>query len=260
MKYEIRAMAFGEILDTGFRLVRDRFTLLVGIGAVLYVPLALFQAYLQQAALASQGSAAAARWAGIIVMFLFILVASPIVSSAITFAVGETYVGRSVSFGQCLRAAFSIFMRLVGTTLIGTVGVILGFLLFIIPGIYLGLSWMLMWQICVLERRFGFGALRRSRELMRGNLLRGFGILFLGSLIVGILSGALGLVFGLIPYLGPVGAGLAQAAGLAFTSSLAVLLYFDIRCRKEAFDVVHLARLVEEAGGETAQAPATPMP
>jgi hypothetical protein len=43
MNYEIRAMSFAEILDTGFRLVRDQFALLAGIGLVLYGPFAIAQ-------------------------------------------------------------------------------------------------------------------------------------------------------------------------------------------------------------------------
>ena len=43
MAYEIRAMSFAEVLDTGFRLIRDHFALLVGIGLVLYAPLAVLQ-------------------------------------------------------------------------------------------------------------------------------------------------------------------------------------------------------------------------
>jgi hypothetical protein len=47
-----------------------------------------------------------------------------------------------------------------------------------------------------------------------------------------------------------LGRGLAQAMGNAFTSAVAVVLYFDIRCRQEAFDLEHLARLVAAGAGE----------
>ena len=247
MRYEIRAMSFGEILDTGFRLVRDRFVLLVGLSAVMYMPLALMSTYLKvhPAALQSPGGVAVGMTFGL--MGLAILVLSPIVTTAITLTVGETYLGRQASFGGSLRTGLSMMMPLMGTSLLFTLGILIGFLLLVIPGIYLFLAWILTWQVAVLERRFGFNAMRRSRELMRGNLLRGFGILFVGALIAGVLSGVLQLALNYIPVVGPIASGFAQAVAGAYTSTVAVLLYFDIRCRKEALDVEHLANLVQAA-------------
>ena len=44
MGYEIRAMSFAEIMDTGFRIVRRHFGLIIGIAAALYVPVAILGA------------------------------------------------------------------------------------------------------------------------------------------------------------------------------------------------------------------------
>src|SRR5437773_11777155 len=44
MGYEIRAMSFAEIMDTGFRIVRQHFGLIIGIAAALYVPVAVLRA------------------------------------------------------------------------------------------------------------------------------------------------------------------------------------------------------------------------
>ncbi len=72
------------------------------------------------------------------------------------------------------------------------------------------------------------------------------GLVFLvGALIVSLLTSGIELGVGWIPVVGPIATGLSQALGFAYTSTLGVLLYFDIRCRKEAFDLEHLSRLVE---------------
>jgi hypothetical protein len=102
----------------------------------------------------------------------------------------------------------------------------------------------------VLEGQFGARAMRRSRALMRGNLLRGFGVLAMSLLIVGVVSGVLQVALGFLPYLGTLGSSLAQAAGAAYNTAVSVVLYFDIRCRKEAFDLEHLARTVRRAAGQ----------
>jgi len=252
MGYEIRAMSFAEIMDTGFRIVRRHFGLIIGIAAALYVPVAILGALVAPEPVPGAGpwaSVDAGRVGFLIGLGLYAIIVSPIVSAAITFAIGEIYVGRSASVGQSLRAGASMLLPIVGTSLLVGICVMLGFVLLVIPGVYLFLSFLLVWQVMVLERRYGVTAMRRSRELMRGSLVRGLGITLAGAIIVSVVGGAIGLVVGHIPLLGPIGEGLARAAGVAYTSAVAVVLYFDICCRKEAFDLEHLARLVAGSAG-----------
>ena len=61
-----------------------------------------------------------------------------------------------------------------------------------------------------------------------------------------------GLSVGVVPILGPVAAGLASAVTGAFLGVVSVVFYFEIRCRKEAFEIEHLAQLVEGAGAAAA--------
>jgi hypothetical protein len=244
MAYEIRELSFGEILDRGFRLVRDHVVLLGAPAAVIYVPTSLV--------LSSLAPEVAAEPADLIpvaasfgVLFVLSLLAVPVLWAAITHAIGESYLGRPVTIGEALRAGVDVFLPLIGTWILAYLAILGGFLLFIVPGIYLTLAFLLVMQVMVLERRFGVRALGRSRELMRGYMLRGFGIVLVGALLVSLLSSGIELGLGWIPLVGPIATGLAQALGFAYTSTLGVLLYFDIRCRKEAFDLEHLSRLVE---------------
>ena len=249
MDYEIRAMSFGEILDTGFQLLRDHFVLLAGIAAVLYVPTAILNAYLGAAIQApSQGPAGPLIAAGV-GLILLAFVASPIVQVAITYAIGEVYIGHRPTIGDALRFGISILVPLAGTALLMYLAVLLGLALFVLPGVYLLLAFMLVWQVMVLERTFGMPALQRSRELMRGHLARGLGVVVVSSLVILLLVGAVDFILGFVPVLGPIGAGIAQAAGAAYGAAVGVALYFDIRCRKEAFEVEHLAQQVAARGG-----------
>ena len=275
MMYEVRAMSFAEILDTGFRILRNDFSLLVGIAAVIYVPPQVLSALIAHNADMTLSPATIAAGA---ITVLVVIVGWPIVFAAITYAIGQLYLGRPVSFGESLRFGASILFPLAGTTLLywlaimgglvpllifaiftslGYLGlaIMAAFILLIVLGvfgIYLALAFMLIWQVMVLERVFGTAALRRSRELMRENIMRGAGIMFVCGLIVGVLGLVLETAFGFIPWLGPIASALAQAAGATYSAAVAVVLYFDIRCRKEAFDIEHLARLVE-SGGAVAQ-------
>jgi hypothetical protein len=248
MRYEIRAMSFGEILDTGWRLLRNHFALLVGIGAVLYLPLAIlgkvFESSLEAATPDQVGQAALMGG----VLFLIAVVLSPIVSAAVTHALGEVFLGRRASVGGSLRVATSILLPLMGTFLLYALAVMGGFLLLVIPGVYLMLCFMLVNQVVVIERVFGTRALRRSRELLSGNLGRAAGVMFVSLVIWTVLQTGVDLALSALPWVQPIASALVQAAGFAFYSAVGVLLYVDLRCRKEAFDLEHLSRLVSEAG------------
>jgi hypothetical protein len=244
MAYEIRELSFGEILDRGFRLVRDHIVLLGAPAAAIYVPVSLVLTVLTPETPTAPADLLpfAASFAALILLSLVVV---PVLWASVTYAIGESYLGRSVTIAEALRAGVDVLLPLIGTWILAYLAILGGFLLLILPGIYLTLAFMLITQVMVLERRFGVRALGRSRELMSGHMLRGFGILLVGTLLVGLLSSGIELGLGWIPVLGPIASGIAQALGFAYTSTLGVLLYFDIRCRKEAFDLEHLSRLVE---------------
>lgn len=244
MAYEIRELSFAEILDRGLRLLRDHWLLLGAPAAALYVPLSLVLAGFDPEA-ATEPADLAPLFASLGLLLLLSAIAFPVLSAAITHAIGEAYLGRDVTIGGALRAGLDILLPLLGTWLLAYLAILGGLLLLVIPGIYLMLAFLLVTQVMVLEHRFGARALGRSRELMAGHLLRGFGILLVGSVLVSLLGSGIDLGLGWIPLLGPVATGIAQAFGFAYTSTLGVLLYFDIRCRKEAFDLEHLSALVE---------------
>jgi hypothetical protein len=238
MAYQIRAMSFAELLDTAFRIVRDHFGLLVGITSAVYLPLAVVSHGMQPA----PGQIV---WGRLVATIVLALVALPIASTALTHAVGEIYLGRSTSIGRSFRTSLGIIVPLTGTMLLVNLGIIVGTLLVIVPGVYLCLAWLLASPVVVFEGLFGSRAIGRSRGLMRGHQWRALGVLLLGWAIVFVLSKVLGTAFGIVPVLGPIGEGLAQSIAVAYSTVVLVLLYFDIRCRKEAFDLEHLARLVE---------------
>ncbi|TMA38675.1 MAG: hypothetical protein E6J79_05970 [Deltaproteobacteria bacterium] len=242
MAYEIRAMSFAEILDTGFRLLRDHFALLVGLSALVNVPVALANFGIQQGVLTH------GRGVALVGLLLYSLVAGPIVGTAVTFAVGELYVGHPITAGHALRHILRLVGPLAVTGLLSGLAICAGFLLLVVPGIYAMLAFMLLWQVVVLEGISGRAAMRRSRTLMRGNMRRGFGITVLGVLIGGLVGGVLGVALKFLgPMIAELGGALAQAMNNAFVAAVEVVLYFDIRCRKEAFDLEHLARVVASA-------------
>jgi hypothetical protein len=245
MRYEVREMAFAEILDTGFRLLRDHFVLLVGIAATLHIPLALIQEVLASAA---ENNATLAVVVSL-VMTLLLLAISPIIGAASTYAIGEVYLGRETTIGDSMRKGLSIFVPLLGTSILAALATMGGMLLLILPGIWVALGLIVLSQVMVLEGRFGTSGLSRSFERQRG---RAFGILFVVLLVQGVIGFGVGLALGAIPVLGGIAAGVVAAVSGAYTAAVSVVLYFDIRCRKDAFEIEQLARIVESGAAGAA--------
>lgn len=247
MQYEIRTMSLAEILDTSFRILRDHFVPIVGISALLNVPVAVGQALIETQAQA--GAAVSMPTIGVAFGLLSFALVSPLVGAAITYLIGELYLGREARIGESFRVALGIFVPLIGTALLVGLFTIGATLLLIIPGIWFGLGTILTSQIMVLERTFGMTAIRRSLELMKGNRGRVF-LIILVVLGVSLVAGfAIGLIAKPVPWLSGIVSGLTGSLTGAFSSVAMVVLYFDIRCRKEAFEIEHLARLVQTSGG-----------
>jgi hypothetical protein len=105
--------------------------------------------------------------------------------------------------------------------------------------IALGIRLSLAVPALVLERQRPMDALRRSWNLVRGSTWRTFGILFLASLVVGVLSGLVSVIFlpgvmeGLLSgsvtslLLVTLGSGLVQVLLGPIVPTLLTVLYFD---------------------------------
>ena len=167
------------------------------------------------------------------------LVSAPLVTAMQITAVIEIGAGRAPSARASLRAGLDVFAPLLGAVLLFWLGLIGGFLLLIVPGIYLMVRWYFTPQAVVVDGRRGRGALARSGELVKGSWWRVFGIaivfgliatlplLIAGQLIAAAAeqadSGALLLA----------GTVLTDALAISLSALLGTLLYFDLRARRE---------------------------
>src|SRR5947209_9913523 len=96
---------------------------------------------------------------------------------------------RDSSVGALLRAVTPVLGRLILVALVAGIGIVVGLLLIVIPGLILIMVWSVAAPVVVLERPPGLGALRRSRELVRGNGWQVFGTIFVLTILVAIVSG-----------------------------------------------------------------------
>jgi hypothetical protein len=268
---ELRPMGIGDILDATFRIYRQRFLVFLLIALIVYVPYAFLVDVFQMSVVTAPHSAGGVtqrpdfsvtgpavrhapptpeiNWApfavGAVGMLIFAVVLMPLCMAALMHNISASYLGENLSAGQSYARAAPRLLPLLGTQILGGLIVMLGLLLFIIPGIIFSLWFFILAPVVVLEGLAGTKALGRSRELMRGNLGKAFLLGLLVSILGGIIGGVLGAVAQLIPWphpsLGIFFNTAVQAIVLPIQTAPVILLYYDLRIRKEAFDLQKLS-------------------
>jgi hypothetical protein len=98
---------------------------------------------------------------------------------------------RDLTVAGLYRSVVKVLAPLLWTAIIVGVGVFLGFLAFIIPGVILLTQWAVAAPVVVCEVRSAPQALGRSRELVRGHGWQVFGVLIVTFLLVIVASTAL---------------------------------------------------------------------
>ena len=148
--------------------------------------------------------------------------------------------GEHPTLGAALRAGWHVLPRVLVVTVLYVLATILGFALFVIPGVFVAVACYFAAQAAVVEEHRGVGALRRSWELVKGSWWRTFGIVVVLSIISALLALPLGFVTQMIGAAadnGPLfvlGTAIAQTVTLSFVAVAATLLFFDLRTRKAA--------------------------
>lgn len=101
---------------------------------------------------------------------------------------------RDSSVEDLVRTATPVILPLIGVGILAGLGIGLGFLLLIVPGLILMTIWAVVAPVIVVERSGVLAAFGRSRELVRDNGWQVFGVLvcvFLITVIVGIFFAAI---------------------------------------------------------------------
>ncbi len=238
--YELKARSMSELIDATFKLYRDHFGPLLALSAVTFAPTAVADWFLERpdpTSLAQIGSVLESFGIAVPLLILGGLLSGGALADA-TLAI---YQGRDWTLGASLARTLRLLPSLIWIGILWVLGLGLGFLFFVVPGIYLGMAWSLWLQVVLVEGKRGGAALGRSRALVRG-ALRKIGWLFLAF---GIL--ALALHVGLGALLPDAGTGmhglhflvrqLLNVVMAPLYPALLALLYFDGRIRHEGYDL-----------------------
>ena len=245
---------------------RRHFALFAGISVILSIPAAalsgytyysFFSTFLQQAGtgqppnLSSLGPTIGALAVGTLVNLALL----PFLYGAVTYAACESALGRPVTAWGVVRGVMRRYFQLLGYVLLA---VLMGVLFCLFPlWIWIQVGWVVVMPVMFIENTGLIAAMGRSWRLVEGRWWRTFLIIFLIFILVYVARFALDafILLGqllLQIILSSVAASWIFAALSAVIDSVVipifqiavVLIYFDLRVRREALDLFQLAQYV----------------
>jgi hypothetical protein len=155
---------------------------------------------------------------------------------ALVIAVDDARHGKlELSVIEVLKRLEPHLWRLVGAGLIVAVGVALGLLALIIPGLVLLSFWSMVTPAIVLERRGVQDALGRSWRLVKGDGLRVLAVIVVTILVAAVISLVTGAILSPLPdrldtYVTTV---VANAISLPFVALAWTVMYFELKLNRD---------------------------
>jgi hypothetical protein len=286
---QLRPLGIGEIIDVSIKLYRNHAGTLLKAVAVVVVPVQILSALILTSAIpdtpdplapvppgglqqpdptaAFDGSALWAFFAGILVTVVLGGIATQLATAASLRAVSEGYLGERPTWRESLAFAFERIGSLIWLALLSGFLILLGTLACIVPGIYLTVAWSVAVPVLLFEGTVGWGALRRSMDLVKGRFWSVAGVLVLGRLIAGVLGFIFGIAFTFVQFgsdspvvvffASAIANAISQTLTTPFLAATITIMYFDLRVRKEGFDLELLAQQVGAPPGEAPPAAAS---
>jgi hypothetical protein len=281
----LRPLRVGEILDAGIKLYLRNARVLIGLTAIVVVPLQALSAVFELSTISNgdevpgtfprfqstspPGQTPHLHAVGIgssAVIGILSALASLLTTAACMRAISDAYLDHPSDIRSSLRFALRRLGSLLWLEILAAVLLALAFVALFVPGIWLYGAWSVAVPVLLIENRRGGNALRRSFKLVRGRWWPASAVLVVSKLITGVIgaafvgvlialaagSGARPLVLTVIvtSLAGTVSAILTRP----FDAAVVTILYYDLRVRHDGYDVELLA---EQLGLDPAQLPAS---
>jgi len=153
------------------------------------------------------------------------------VQAALVETVNDVRDGRADrSVGETYRAVQPVLPAVIVAGILAGIGIGIGFILLIIPGLFLLTIWSMLIPVIVLERRRAGEAFTRSREVVRGNGWKVFGLVIIVFISLGIVSGVIRALFSPLPdfldaWLGSL---VAHSLTIPFAAAALTTAYFRL--------------------------------
>lgn len=258
MSYAIQPLGFEETLIQGINVFRKHFVLIAGSFAAVYLPVQLgvivplnflvtsripaIEANMTEEQVAvAMSSIAVATITWVIFAGTVFFIAYTVAEGALIYGAAKSYLGEQKTVGGSVSFGLSRFAPLLLTALLKGVIIVIGLILFIVPGVYFLFRYALTSSVVVIEGKSGMAALRRSKELV-SHSGHTFELVGLG-VICALIGFAIGMPVDLLGdgIIAAIVGSVLQTLVFAFTATVFVVFYFSARCRIDGFDLDRLA-------------------
>jgi hypothetical protein len=260
--HALRPLSVGELLDRTFFFYRRHFLLFVGI-AVL--PSIIMLAFALSTALFGPGAGVLFSITSALALVFVYLVTTALAQGATVVAVSQILLERDTNVAQAFSHIWSRIGELLVLILNMGVRIMLAAIFFIVPGVVLALMYALAVPVAVLEGKGISESLSRSAQLTKGHRWRILLVYVLLTVLTGIVTmlwyapvtiavvlTAGPMTNGQVPLWAQVALQFGQfvtrsVLGPIMTIAIA-LVYYDVRVRKEAFDLEHMMQQIDQSG------------
>ena len=265
----LRPLEVGDLLDETFRIYRRHFLLFAGISVILAIPAAGLQGYsfftLFSNFLQSTTTGQPFNFNNLLPSLVVIAIGyvinvllSPYSYGAVIYATCESALGHPVTVWDALRGVTRRYFSILGYLLLVA---LMGVLFCLLPlWIWIWVGWVAVLPVMFVEN-VGLGAaMGRSWQLVQGRWWRTFLILLLVVLVwyfarialeafIALANALIGVVVSAYVVLAITQAAAIIVAALVnpVVQIAIVLIYFDLRVRREALDLFQLAQNVSSS-------------
>ena len=237
----LRPRSAAELIDAAFRMYRQYFSGFVTLSALVYLPAFVLGVIVGRMAPLIEDMEPGPTL-GLLGALILMGCWYAIMEAALCIAASDRYLGREIEPGRALRDALSRAGSLIPAKLWTWFVMFWGFFFLIIPGVYFFARYFAIPQTMLFER-VGFGeGLRRSRQLSKGEKWKAIKSLGMIWLIFIAISMGIGLTLAPAPGTSPsilsqLFSSVVSIVTYPLVPITATLLYYDVRIRREGFDI-----------------------
>ena len=159
------------------------------------------------------------------------------VQGALVEVVKDVRDGRAArTIGEIYQAVSPRLPALIVGGILAGIGIAVGLILLIVPGLFLLTIWSMLVAVIVIEGKSAGEAFGRSREIVRGHGWSVFGLIIVTFILVGIASGLIRLLFSPLPdfFDAWIGSLVAHSLTVPFAAAAITTAYFKLTAPEPA--------------------------
>ena len=257
--FPLEPLGVGESLDAGFRLWRRQFVTFFLLSLVAVAPAQVLSAWYFIANVVTVNEIGemlvmdpdAFRRGSIAIALVGLLLQAIAWGALMNYGV-KVYIGQQISVGDAARGALQRLLPFIGLSVVYFVMVGFGAILLFIPGLFLGIRYILSFPAFYGEELGPGRSLRKSSNLTAGRWWRTFALFLVAYLFTAIVTGLAGALMFFVQLTADnmvvyflIAAALDTVLGALFAPlipCMMIVAYYDGRVRKEGFDIEYMSR------------------